>query len=171
MKILSNYENLSIHKPFGLNGDCAELAIKDFYGLPLEVSKAGIIDIKIKIDGNIKTFNNVEIKTGAGRLLHDCKGNKYMIYIPVVDRSKDILHQEGFLIKRTVFINLLKEIGLYRACKQSKDRAPSEAIQTFWIEKNNAPHGKKYYLLLDELYEKGMPLQEFLIEQVVKSNE
>lgn len=171
MKTLANYEGLSIHKPHGLNGDCAELALKDFYGMPLEVSGAGIVDIKIKVDGSTKTLNKVEIKTGAGRLLHDCRGNKYMIYIPVVDRSKDILHQEGFLIKRTMFINLLKEVGLYRACKQSKDRAPSEAIQTFWVEKNNAPHGKKYFLLLDALYEKGTPLQEFLIEQVTNSNE
>ena len=108
-----------------------------------------------------------EIKTGAGELHLSAKGDKIVgckkvLYIPVpyvetVD-GKEVINpeqQEGFILDRAVFLDLLKDVGLFRESKTTTDGKTTAAIQTFWVRKTNKPHSqKKYNALIDALYER-----------------
>lgn len=166
MKTLTEYAHLSFHGEHGLKGDCFELGIHDVTDGILAVREQGVVDLKLKVSTNVKTYNKVEVKTGAGQIPHNLKGNSYIIYCPVVDLTKDIFHQEAFVLPRKVFIECLKVSGCYRQSKRTTSGSYTEAIQTFWNNAKNEPHGKKYFALLDALYESGCPtLQEVLGEQ------
>lgn len=159
---LKNYADLAHKGVDGERGACFELALKDFYGLEPIVSGQLEIDIRIDVDGTTKNGNKCEVKTGAGQLLHNCKGNKYIIYCPLPEMDLSLERQEAFIMRRTEFIKMLKEIGGYRESKTTTAGTKTEAIQTFWNGKLNKPHGKLYERLLDALYERAMPLQEVL---------
>lgn len=164
---MTNFNTLSahsIHGEHGKNGDTFEIALKEFFGLDLKVSPNGVVDLPIKVTEKVKTFNKVEVKTGAGTIQHELRGNSYVIYCPVVDMSTDLIHQEAFILERKVFIDCVKRAGCYRDSKKTTNNTYTEAIQTFWNNKQNKPHGKKLFALLDELYENGTPLSEWLEE-------
>ena len=162
MKTLIEYASLSVHGNDGLKGDCFELALHDLQGEDLAVSARGVVDIRIRVSEKVKTSNKVEVKTGAGQIPHNLKGNSYIIYCPVVDLNKTILEQEAFILPRKTFIECLVASGCYRESKRTTVGSYTEAIQTFWNSSKNAPHGKKYYKLLDALYAtECLTLQEF----------
>lgn len=161
--LLKEYAKYNTKGEDGLAGACVELALHDILGEKLEVRAIGKTDLRLMIEGKLC---KVEVKTGAGRLLHDCRGNSYMLYCPVVNLEADIYHQEAFLIRRKLFIQILQDVGLYRASKDSTSGPATEAIQTFWNRSKNAPHGKKYYKLLDRLYEESYDtIDSYLQEQ------
>lgn len=163
MKNLSDYAVYSVHGEDGLTGDCFELALHDFLGQPLSVSARGVVDVKTRVSATVKTYNKVEVKTGAGQIPNNLKGNSYVVYCPVVDMNKPLIKQEAFVVKRAVFIQCLKESGCYRESKTTTAGTKTEAIQTFWNRKLNAPHGKKLYKLLDALYaSEAMTVEEWL---------
>ena len=166
MEKLKNYAHLSTHGNDGLKGDCLELGIHAVTDGKIFVRPQGVVDLKLKISASIKTYNKIEIKSGAGQIPHNLKGNSYIIYCPVVDLEKDIYHQEAFVLPRKIFIECLKASGCYRESKRTTSGSYTEAIQTFWNNSRNEPHGRKYFKLLDALYESGCPtLQEVLEEQ------
>lgn len=163
MKILADYAVHSVHGEDGLAGDCFELALHDFLGQPLVVSARGVVDVKTRVSATVKIYNKVEVKTGAGQIPNNLKGNSYVVYCPVVDMNKPLIKQEAFVVKRTVFIQCLKDAGCYRESKTTTAGTKTEAIQTFWNRKLNAPHGKKLYKLLDALYASdAMTVEEWL---------
>lgn len=164
MKNLEFYEGLAVHGEDGKRGDGFELSLHDFFGQPLEVSKQGVVDLPVKVSARVKRFNKVEVKTGAGEVKHELKGNSFVIYCPVVNSSVDLLHQEAFILERKVFIECLKASGCFRESKKTSNNTRTEAIQTFWNHKQNKPHGRKLFALLDELYEHGTLLAEWLEE-------
>lgn len=152
MKKLSFYAEHSHHGEHGLAGDCFELALHDFLAQELKVSPKGIVDLKVRVSDTVKNFNKVEVKTGAGEVPNNLRGNSYVIYCPVVNLDKPLNKQEAFIIKRSVFIECLKETGCYRESKRTSSNTHTEAIQTFWNRKLNKPHGRKLEYLLDALY-------------------
>lgn len=163
MKNLIDYAVHSIHGNDGLSGDCFELALHDALGQELVVSARGVVDIRAKVSATVKTSNKVEVKTGAGQIPNNLKGNSYVVYCPVVDLNKPLHKQEAFVVKRTVFIQCLKDSGCYRESKRTTAGTCTEAIQTFWNRKLNAPHGRKLEKLLDALYASGaMTVEEWL---------
>lgn len=167
MRKVSNFSQLAIlskHGEDGLAGDTFEIALKEFFEMELKVSSKGVVDLPVKVSQKAKRFNKVEVKTGAGEVRNELKGNSYVIYCPVVDLEQDLYHQEAFVIQRTIFIECLKAAKCYRYYKKATDGSYGDAIQTFWNRKQNAPHGKKIYALLDELYEHGTPLADWLEE-------
>lgn len=108
-----------------------------------------------------------EIKTGAGEL-GDLggkliKGSSFVVYVPVVDMEKPAEKQEGFILDRVTFIEMLEELGLIRT-KKSTSGAMKVTIQTFWNHKAGKPTSvKKYNALLDALYERcEYTLEEWL---------
>ena len=164
---MTNFNTLSAHSIHGNDGkmgDTFEIALKEFFGLDLKVSPNGVVDLPIKVSERVKTFNKVEVKTGAGTIQHELKGNSFVIYCPVVDMTTDLIHQEAFILERKVFIECVKRAGCFRESKKTTNNTYTEAIQTFWNNKQNKPHGKKLFALLDELYENGTPLSEWLEE-------
>ena len=108
-----------------------------------------------------------EIKTGAGELGNLggklIKGSSFVVYVPVVDMEKPAEKQEGFVLDRTTFIEMLEELGLIRT-KKSTSGAMKVTIQTFWNHKAGKPTSvKKYNALLDALYERcAYTLEEWL---------
>ena len=162
MKKLVEYSAYSVHGENGLKGDCFELALHDLLGDELAVSARGVVDIRLKVSAKVKTTNKVEVKTGAGQIPHNLKGNSHIIYCPVVDLNKTLLEQEAFILPRKVFIQCLQESGCYRESKRTTAGSYTEAIQTFWNNAKNAPHGKKYEKLLEALYaSECLTLEEF----------
>lgn len=164
---MTKFENLRGYAKHGLDGekgDIFEVALKEFFGLEMVVSQSKVVDLPVKVTTKVKCFNKVEVKTGAGEVKNNLKGNSFVIYCPVVDMSLDLIHQEAFILERKVFIECLKASGCYRESKRTSNNTYTEAIQTFWNNKQNKPHGKKLEYLLDELYEHGTPLQEWLEE-------
>ena len=152
----------------GYYGDTFEAQLKAFFGQPALVSRGRAIDLIV----NNKRY---ECKTGAGELGNTgetaMKSISTVLYCPVFNPAADLYHQEAFVIKRKTFLEILHDVGLYRDGKvttntyRGKDDCTRQAIQTFWNHSKNAPHGKKYFALLDELYERcDMTLDEFLAE-------
>lgn len=164
MKNLEMFKDLAVHGADGAKGDIFEIALKDFFGLDLAVSRQGVVDLPVRVSAKVKRFNKVEVKTGAGEVKHELKGNSFVVYCPVVDLSADLIHQEAFILERKVFIECLKRSGCFREGKRTSNNTYTEAIQTFWNNKQNKPHGKKLFALLDELYEHGTPLADWLEE-------
>lgn len=163
MKKLSVYISYSTHGEDGLAGDCFELALHDFLGQDLKVSAQHVVDIKTRISDAVKTYNKVEVKTGAGEIPNNLKGNSYVIYCPVVNLDAPLNKQEAFVVKRSTFIQCLHDSGCYRASKKTSSGQTTEAIQTFWNRKQNKPHGRKLSYLLDALYESdAMTLEDWL---------
>lgn len=157
---LSYFEQFNTKGEDGLAGACFELALHNFLGDRLEVSGVGKTDIRLNIGGKLR---KVEVKTGAGRIANDCKGNSYILFCPVVNMEASLDRQEAFIIKRSVFIETLKDAGLYRESKSSTSGPATEAIQTFWNRAKNKPHGKKLYILLDLLYDRAEEtLEEYI---------
>lgn len=159
------FASYSIHGNDGLHGDCLELGLKGWLGLELAMSGKGVVDLKTKVSDTVKTYNKVEVKTGAGQIPNNLKGNSYVVYCPVVDLDKPLNKQEAFVVKRTVFIKCLQEAECYRVGKRTTAGTTTEAIQTFWNRKLNKPHGRKLERLLDALYASGcQTLEEWLEE-------
>ena len=143
-------------------GNAFERALHVLNGENPYVSAKGEIDLRIKVDTSVVNFNCCECKTGAGELRNDCKGNKYMIYCPVVDLDKPLYEQEGFVILRSVFIEGLKTSEVYRDTKKTTNGYKIHAIQTFWNHSKNSRHGRKIFALLDMLYNNGMTIQDYI---------
>jgi hypothetical protein len=80
---------------------------------------------------------------------------KYVIYVPVVIEAWPVEKQEGFVLERETFLELLEEVGLVRH-KISTSGQDRVTIQTFWNHSKNKPHGKKYFALLDKLYDESL---------------
>ena len=139
----------------GKNGKTFERELKAFFGFKNAVSKQGRIDFRR--DG--KCF---EVKTGAGELDALLRGSiKYVIYVPVVNAELLAVEQEGFILERESFLSCLAECDLIRE-KTASNGSQKVTIQTFWNNSKNAPHGKKYYKLLDSLYDNCiMTLEEY----------
>ena len=143
MNTINNYKETNS----GRFGSAFEAELKASFGQKAIVSKAGKIDFR----RDRKCF---EVKTGAGELDFLFRSKvKYVVYVPVVDEKEPVNRQEGFVLERVTFLELLAECGLIRE-KTSTNGEHRVTIQTFWNRSKNAPHGKKYFILLDALYEK-----------------
>lgn len=118
---------------------------------------------KVKAAGKVDWYHlgeTFENKIGAGELGKPHQkllgGVKKVLYVPVPvvdeDGTLDPYKQEGFILDRKTFLEVLESVGLIRE-KTSTAGIRKVTIQTFWNRKENKPHGTKYYKLLDALYE------------------
>lgn len=131
----------------GATGKAFERACKEHLHMLPKVSRAGTSDMK-------RACKWYEIKSGAGELGNDgeklVKGSSRVIYCPRVESDKELDEQTAFVLGRADFLLVLESCGLLRE-KISTNGQRKITIQTFWNNKLNAPHGKKYYKLLDAL--------------------
>lgn len=139
----------------GKNGKTFERDLKAFFNQRAVVAKQGKIDFR-------RDRKCYEVKTGAGELDYLLKSSvKYVVYVPVVNMDYPVDEQEGFILNRADFLQILEEVGLIRE-KTATSGAHKVTIQTFWNAKRNAPHGAKYEKLLDSLYDSCiMTLEEY----------
>lgn len=151
----------------GAWGKSAERALKVWFGMQDKVSAPGRVDFR-------RMYKNMEVKTGAGELNNVLRSKqKYVVSIPVVRPERGLLGQEGFIVDRLRYLEILEEIGLIRTktttagykCGDFSKAYQRVSIQTFWNHKLNKPHGKKYYDLLDALYADCIMTLEDYIKQ------
>lgn len=130
------------------------------YGIACEMELKRFLHLKVKVSGPNQTDLRkarvcYEVKTGAGELGDEgqklVKGASYVIYVPVVDESRAISEQEGFVMNKAIFLETLDSLGMIRR-KASSCGMPKITIQTFWNRKQNKPHGKKLFEMLDAFY-------------------
>ena len=152
-------------KDDGLAGDAFELAVRAYVGHAVKRNlKAGQLAPQGKCDDRIGR-RNYEFKTGAGKLSSP-RGNRllagsgYVLYVPVVDYDLPVDKQEGFFLSREDFLACLDRAGAIRTKPWGNETIYT--IQTFWNRSKNKPHGKLLARMLDELYEAGIPLEEYL---------
>lgn len=131
----------------GRNGKAFERLCKETLRMQSKVAAPGRTDMR-------RAAQCYEIKTGAGELgkLGDklVKGSRYVIYCPVISPDKELTEQKAYVMARGTFLKVLSEAGLLRE-KTSTNGERKVTIQTFWNSKLNAPHGKKYFKLLEML--------------------
>lgn len=148
----------------GAFGKATEESIKAYLHLKVCVSKAGRADLR-------KGGTYYEVKTGAGELGLAggalIKGASTVIYIPVIDETAEITAQEGFVMSKEIFLQVLDGCGLIRE-KTSTSGVRKVTIQTFWNRKQNKPHGTGYQRMLDAFYDlegNGVQTLEEWLEQ------
>lgn len=130
-------------------GKSTEEEIKELLGLLVKVARPGRTDMR---------KNNIcyEVKTGAGELGNFgeklVKGSSMVVYIPVVDEAQPLQRQEGFVMRREVFLQILDDCGMIRE-KISTAGVKKVTIQTFWNRKLNKPHGRGLQKMLDAFYD------------------
>ena len=131
----------------GAIGKSFERACKEHLHMLSKVARAGHSDMR-----RANVYH--EIKTGGGELGNDgeklVKGSSRVIYCPRVESDKELEKQVAFVLSREDFLLVLESCGLLRE-KTSSNGQRKITIQTFWNNKLNAPHGKKYFKLLDAL--------------------
>lgn len=131
----------------GATGKAFERACKEHLHMISKVAKAGRPDLR---RANIY----YEAKTGSGELGNDgeklVKGSSRVIYCPRIESGKELDKQTAFVLSRADFLLVLESCGLLRE-KVSTNGQHKITIQTFWNNKLDAPHGKKYFKLLETL--------------------
>ena len=131
----------------GATGKAFERACKERLHMLSKVARAGQSDLR-----RAKVY--YEVKTSSGELGNDgeklVKGSSRVIYCPRVESNKELDEQTAFVLSRADFLLVLESCGLLRE-KISTNGQRKITIQTFWNNKLNAPHGKKYFKLLDAL--------------------
>lgn len=131
----------------GAGGKAFERACKEYLHMLSKVARAGRSDMR-------RAGVYHEIKTGAGELGNEgeklIKGSSMVIYCPVVRAEAELAEQKAYVMTRDTFLFVLDVVGLLRE-KISTNGQRKVTIQTFWNNKQNVPHGKKYFKLLDAL--------------------
>ena len=142
----------------GRIGKNFEVELKATLKLIPKVARPGRTDLR-------KNHVCYEIKTGAGELgnIGDklVKGSSMVIFVPVVDENRNFFKQEGFVMSRDLFLEVLENCGMIRE-KTATNGTKKMTIQTFWNRSKNAPHGKGYARMLDAFYDlEGNGVQTF----------
>ena len=135
-------------KNYGWRGDAFETGTKEFLGFKNpHVSKAGKSDLR-------RGDRWYEFKHSAGELgvYGDklVKGSSMVCYAPIIRDNSELAYIDAYVLSRENFLAILENVGLLRE-KISTNGQRKITIQTFWNNKLNAPHGKKYFKLLDAL--------------------
>jgi len=139
-------------RSFGYLGCLLELAIKDFFGLPLVISPAGKPDLKAVIyDGKA---HYIESKENGGDFYNACKGTGIMCYAIYIDENKTLPEQFGYVMPMSVFRSAGYALNHIRSEKIDKNGYKKMALQTLYNYKEDDFHGKKAFKLID-LWEDG----------------
>lgn len=117
---------------------------------------------RCKVSGKVDRWigkKPCEIKTGAGELGFDGKllpKVRLVVYCPVVlvnaKGEIELDRQEAFFMTKENFLLALERAGAIRR-KKTTAGSHKVTIQTFWNRKQDKPHGKLLYRILDECYE------------------
>lgn len=132
----------------GWRGKAFEVGTKDFLGSKNpRVSPAGRADYR-------RANRYYEFKHSGGELgiLGDklIKGSSLICYAPIVHGNDELQSIRAYVMPRDTFLAVLDSVGLLRE-KTSTNGIRKVTIQTFWNNKLDEPHGKKYFKLVDAL--------------------
>lgn len=139
-------KNPVIANDCNLKGLSLELAVKDYYNLPLEISNAHGIDIIFQLNGK-RTF--AEVKSNGSPIAIACSRSSYMMYVFGVDLNKPLNGQWGYVVNKSSFMTIGKKLGHIKQGTTAGGRVDCVKTQTVWNNSKNAPHGTKAYKLED----------------------
>lgn len=140
-------------------GYLLELAVKDYFGLPLEISKPGKTDITVEINGHKR---KAEIKQNGGDFRHACKGNSFIFYAVYIDESKTLAEQFGYIMPMTVFKKAGAELKHIRDTKTDSKGLEKMSLQTLYNYSKGDFHGAKAFKLADRWEElEAVSFKEF----------
>lgn len=138
----------------GFYGYVLELAVKDFFGLPLVISEAGHNDCwRVPIDGKDRVL---EVKQNGGDFRTAGKGNSFMAYAVYIDLNRDLAHQFGYMMPMEIFRQVGNgDLHHIRAEKKDHNGALKMSLQTLYVYKKNDYLGKKAFKLADAWEDAG----------------
>ena len=127
----------------GYYGYLLELAIKDFFGLPLVISDPKKHDLRITLDGK-KRF--VEVKENGGNFYNLCRRDSFIFYAVYIDVNKPITGQFGYFMPLSVFRSCGFELKHIRTEKRDGNEIKT-ALQTLYNYSKGDFHGAKAFKL------------------------
>ena len=140
-------------------GFALELAVKDYYGLPLVISRQRGIDVITEVNGK-RTF--IEVKSNSSPLAIGVSRSSLMCYACFVDINKPLNRQKGYVINRSDFVDIgikLNHIKTGTSNYRANNGKPSFntclKTQTVYNYSKGEYHGKKWFKLEDEYIEHG----------------
>lgn len=176
MFILQYYANLLLSgsifykgtkKPVIVNG-CSikgfalELAVKDFFNLPLEISGQRQIDVIATINGQRR---HLEVKSNSSPICNGLIHSSIMVYAFGIDLNKPLNQQYGYIINKADFMAIGTALNHFKIGTVNGGKATTVKTQTVWNNSKNAPHGTKAYKLEDEYIKHGgLSFEEFFVE-------
>lgn len=148
MKTLETYRNnLTAEQENAvdaINGYLLELAVKDYFGKTLAISKPGKVDITATIDGHSR---RMEVKQNGGDFRYNCKGNSYIAYAVYIEPGKPLREQFGYVMPMKVFRECGYALNHIRAEKVDSKGNTKMALQTLYNYKKDDFHGAKAFKL------------------------
>ena len=130
-----------------LMGYLLELAVKDFFGLQLVISKPGSNDLwRVPIHGALRV---VEAKENGGDFRHYGLGNSFIFYAVFIDPSKDLRGQLGYLIPMRTFRTAGDDLHHIRHDKKDRKGNSKVSLQGLYNYKQGDYHGVKAFKLID----------------------
>lgn len=163
MKTLNTYKNSltaeQLNAVDAINGYLLELAVKDYAGQELTISKPGKVDIRLAIDGKRRC---VEVKQNGGDFRRSCKGNSYIVYAVYIDGNKPLREQFGYVMPMTVFREIGNSLKHIRAEKIDSAGNKKMSLQTLYNYSKGDFHGAKAFKLSEAWEEAGaIPFKNF----------
>ena len=144
-----------------IRGLALELAVKDYYGLPLAISRANSNDIVYRDSAERRHF--MEVKSNSSPL-DGCIGRSgTMAYVFGVRLEKTLAEQWGYVMPTKLFMTIGFELKHIKQGTTNGGRAEVEyKTQTVWNNSKQEPHGTKAYKLEDAYQAaKAKPFKEW----------
>lgn len=137
-------------KPNSCNiyGFAVELAVCDYYGLPLTISRAKTNDVIYTDDNGARHF--MEVKSNSSPI-DGCVGRSSVIaYVFGVQLDKPLNKQWGYVLPFKTFMSIGKKLKHIKEGTTTGGTVMVEyKTQTVWNNKKQEPHGTKAYKLED----------------------
>ena len=137
----------------GFFGYVLELAVKDFFNLPLLISPPEKKDVKATIYDNSKHY--IEVKQNGGDFRSACHGSGMIAYTVYIDLDKPLNQQFGYVMPMSIFRTVGAELKHIRSEKKDKNGNLKMSLQSLYNYKENDYHGKKAFKLADSWEDNG----------------
>lgn len=144
----ANTHDTVIVNDCSLRGLALELAVKDFYGLPLTISRVRANDVVFTGEDGKRHF--MEVKSNSSPL-EDCINRSSVIsYAFGVRLEKTLAEQWGYVLPLKTFFEVGIEMGhIKTGTVQGGKYRVKYKTQTVWNNSKGEAHGKKAYKLED----------------------
>lgn len=141
-------------------GLALELAVKDFYGLPLNISGRKGIDIIFTDDDGNKRF--MEVKSNSSPIGNAVNRSSVMAYAFFIDVNKTLDNQYGYVMDKKIFLEIGYKLNHIKNGTSAGGKAKCIKTQTVYNYSKNEFHGAKAFKLEDEYLNVGaIPFSEF----------
>lgn len=137
-----------------LKGYSLELAVKDYYGLPLEISRSRQNDIIFYDADDRKHF--MEVKSNSSPIDGVLGRSSFISYAAFVNLDATLAEQVGYVMKLKTFMDIGMTLGHIKSGTTKGGTVEVEyKTQTVYNNTKSEFHGKKWFKLEAEYVRKG----------------